>query len=186
MHDSYETYFKPRILKDFLMKDLEKIKLFSLRDHRGLYYYASELHQLDVDPYGSSYGHHFYSINTFLSLINYEELEKWKITGIHKSTITDYVEIYIERIFSDIKVDHYCTDKIQKITLNGPATIIFWDDGTKTVVKCDSEDEFDKEKGILYAALKKLSTNKTYNDILRAIDLTKDPFVEGVIFCEGK
>lgn len=76
--------------------------------------------------------------------------------------------------------------KIEKVIVNDPATIIFWDDGTKTVVKCDSEDEFDKEKGILYAALKKLSTKKTYNDILRAIDSTQDPFVEGVIFCEGK
>ena len=76
--------------------------------------------------------------------------------------------------------------KPKKVIINDPATIIFWDDGTKTVVKCDSEDEFDKEKGILYAALKKLSTKKTYNDILRAIDSTEDPFVEGVIFCESK
>ena len=76
--------------------------------------------------------------------------------------------------------------KPKKVIINDPATIIFWNDGTKTVVKCDSEDEFDKEKGILYAALKKLSTKEAYNDILRAIDSTQDPFVEGVIFCEGK
>ena len=76
--------------------------------------------------------------------------------------------------------------KPKKVIVNDPATIIFWDDDTKTVVKCDSEDEFDKEKGILYAVLKKLSTKKTYNDILRAIDSIQDPFVEGVIFCESK
>lgn len=57
---------------------------------------------------------------------------------------------------------------IKKIIHNGPATIIFWNDGDKTVVK--AQDEIDYEKGILYAALKKLATKKEYNDILRAID----------------
>lgn len=58
--------------------------------------------------------------------------------------------------------------KIKKVILSGPATIIFWDDGDMTVVK--AQDEIDHEKGILYAALKKLATKKEYNDILRAID----------------
>lgn len=58
--------------------------------------------------------------------------------------------------------------KIEKVIHSGPATIIFWDDGTKTVVK--AQDEFDYEKGILYAALKKLATKKEYDNILRAID----------------
>ena len=72
--------------------------------------------------------------------------------------------------------------KIKKIVHNGPATIIFWNDGDKTVVKAQ-EDEFDYEKGILYAALKKLATKKEYNDILRVIDkedeaCTDEPVVE--------
>ena len=58
--------------------------------------------------------------------------------------------------------------KIDKVICNGPATIIFWNDGDKTVVK--AQDEVDYEKGILYAALKKLATKKEYNDILRAVD----------------
>jgi hypothetical protein len=68
--------------------------------------------------------------------------------------------------------------KIKRIICNGPATIIFWNDGTKTIVK--AQEEIDDEKGILYAALKKLATKKEYNDILRAIDKTdkacKDSF----------
>lgn len=58
--------------------------------------------------------------------------------------------------------------KIKRIICDGPATIIFWNDGTKTIVK--AQDEFDYEKGILYAALKKLATKKEYDNILRAID----------------
>lgn len=60
--------------------------------------------------------------------------------------------------------------KIKKVIFNGPATIIFWDDNTKTVVKEYASSEYDKEKGILYAALKRLATKKEYNDILRTID----------------
>lgn len=62
----------------------------------------------------------------------------------------------------------YDGPKIKKVIHSGPATIIFWNDGTKTVVK--AQEEVDDEKGILYAALKKLATKKEYNDILRAID----------------
>ena len=66
--------------------------------------------------------------------------------------------------------DGYDGLKIKRVICNGPATIVFWNDGTKTVVKLQEEDETDDEKGILYAALKKLATKKEYNDILRAID----------------
>lgn len=47
----------------------------------------------------------------------------------------------------------------KKIIINNPATIIFWADGTKTVVKCHNEDVFDAEKGIAMATLKKLCGN---------------------------
>jgi predicted RNA-binding Zn-ribbon protein involved in translation (DUF1610 family) len=63
--------------------------------------------------------------------------------------------------------------KIKRIICDGPATIIFWNDGDKTVVKAQDDTNpisFDYEKGILYAALKKLATKKEYDNILRAID----------------
>ena len=67
--------------------------------------------------------------------------------------------------------DGYDGLKIKRVICNGPATIVFWNDGTKTVVKCEKEpEEDDFEKGILYAALKKLATKKEYDNILRAID----------------
>lgn len=60
--------------------------------------------------------------------------------------------------------------EIKKVVCNGPATIILWSDGTKTIAKCDKDDALDYEKGILYAALKKLSNKEEYNNILRVID----------------
>ena len=49
--------------------------------------------------------------------------------------------------------------KIKNVMFNDPATIVFWDDGTKTVVKCENE-EFDKEKGLAMAFMKKMLGNK--------------------------
>lgn len=36
--------------------------------------------------------------------------------------------------------------------------------------RCGYKSKYDREKGILYAALKKLATKKEYNNILRTID----------------
>ena len=49
--------------------------------------------------------------------------------------------------------------KIKDVIFNPPATIVFWDDGTKTVVKCENE-EFDPEKGLAMAITKKALGNK--------------------------
>ena len=50
--------------------------------------------------------------------------------------------------------------EIKNIIFNPPATIVFWNDGTKTVVKCDERDQFDPEKGITMAFFKKMHGNK--------------------------
>lgn len=60
--------------------------------------------------------------------------------------------------------------KIEKVIFNNPATIVFWSDNTKTVVKCGDE-KFDPEKGLAMAISKKfLGTNKSnsnYYDIFK-------------------
>lgn len=61
--------------------------------------------------------------------------------------------------------------EIDKVKFNKPATIVFWKDGSKTVVKCQKGDKFDKEKGLAMAITKKVyGTNKSgnnFNDILK-------------------
>lgn len=51
-------------------------------------------------------------------------------------------------------------DSIEKVMFNPPATIIFWKDGSKTVVKCRDDEEFDHEKGLAMAITKKALGNK--------------------------
>lgn len=48
---------------------------------------------------------------------------------------------------------------IKKVIFNAPATIVFWRDGSKTVVKAQDGDMFDKEKGLAMAYLKKIYGN---------------------------
>ena len=50
--------------------------------------------------------------------------------------------------------------EIKNVIFNDPATIVFWEDGTKTVVKCQDGDEFDPEKGLAMAIVKKSYGNK--------------------------
>lgn len=50
--------------------------------------------------------------------------------------------------------------KIKKVIFNDPATIVFWSDDSKTVVKCQEGDTFDPEKGLAMAIAKKALGNK--------------------------
>lgn len=56
---------------------------------------------------------------------------------------------------------------IENVIFNEPATIVFWSDGTKTIVK-SQEEPFDKEKGLAMAMIKKIYGNKgSYNEIFK-------------------
>lgn len=50
--------------------------------------------------------------------------------------------------------------EIKKVIFNEPATIVFWADGTKTVVKCSKDDIFDPEKGLAMVIAKKFFGNE--------------------------
>lgn len=57
---------------------------------------------------------------------------------------------------------------IKKVHFNDPATVVIWEDGTKTVVKCGEEDIYDPQTGLLMCIAKKAYGNKgKFNDILR-------------------
>lgn len=61
--------------------------------------------------------------------------------------------------------------RIKKVIFNDPATIVFWKDGTKTVVK-SYKDEFDPEKGLAMAITKKALGNQGnyYNEIRKYVE----------------
>lgn len=56
----------------------------------------------------------------------------------------------------------------KKVIFSGPATTILWKDGTKTTVKCSSEDAWDDDVGVAMCYLKKMLGNKgNFNNIFR-------------------
>lgn len=65
---------------------------------------------------------------------------------------------------SFVEVDalcHFSQDvRPHKVIFNDPATIVLWNDGTKTVVKCQEGDTYDKEKGLALCIAKKALGNK--------------------------
>ena len=84
-----------------------------------------------------------------------------------------------EKALKKIKKDHsnvQLKTKIKKVVFNNPATIVFWEDGTKTIVKTrplkknqklninsnknNNVECFDKEKGLAMAIVKKVMGNK--------------------------
>ena len=75
---------------------------------------------------------------------------------------------------------------IKNVIFNDPATIVLWNDGTKTVVKVQDGDVFDPEKGLTMAIVKKLLGNQGnyYNELKKW--LPKEEKVEfGVTFAEA-
>ena len=57
-------------------------------------------------------------------------------------------------------IGYTCIPDIKNVIFNPPATIVFWSDNTKTVVKCMEGREFDKWEGLSMAICKKLFGKK--------------------------
>lgn len=83
--------------------------------------------------------------------------------------------------------------EISKVIFNPPATIVYWSDKTKTVVKCHEGDVFDPEKGLAMAIVKKMNGNTgKYCDIFKKWvpeekgtgDLPKDPWGFDTMTCQ--
>lgn len=68
----------------------------------------------------------------------------------------------------DIVRAFYGLPEPENVIFHDPATIVYWDDGTKTVVKCGEDDTYDKEKGLALCYMKKYYGNKgNFNEVLK-------------------
>lgn len=67
---------------------------------------------------------------------------------------------------------YYEISSIKKVIFNGNCTIVLWEDGTKTVVRAQDDEVFDKEKGLAMAIAKKYFGNKGsyYNNIKKWVE----------------
>lgn len=67
-----------------------------------------------------------------------------------------------------MKPNRLTLDDIVDVIYNPPATIVYWKDKTKTVVKVKDGEPYDTEKGFLYAVVKKVFGNDlTFHQALK-------------------
>lgn len=67
---------------------------------------------------------------------------------------------------------------IQRVIFNDPATIVFWKDGTKTVVKCQEGDVYSEEVGLaLCFAKKALGNQSNFNNVFKKWIPEEEPIV---------
>ena len=64
--------------------------------------------------------------------------------------------------------DNWCmSNLIKRVIFSDPCTIVLWNDGTKTIVRC-TDEKFDKEKGLAMCIAKKSLGNKgKYYDVFK-------------------
>lgn len=97
--------------------------------------------------------------------------------AIKKALVEALQRDLLSRTFPDVSSPKYIgsirwggytsTPKIERVIFHDPATIVYWKDGTKTVVKAQNE-KFDKEKGLLAAIAKKVYGNKgSFNNVIK-------------------
>ena len=59
----------------------------------------------------------------------------------------------------------YCPN-IKRVLFREPATIVFFEDGSKTTAICGKEDKYDKEVGLSVCMLKRVLGNQSYRNIM--------------------
>ncbi len=101
---------------------------------------------------------------------SYESIMKIKLNGIvdGRSSVgyKDPRRIGVLKIPSDMTY--------KRVIFNDPATIVIWEDGSKTIVKCQKGDVYDPEKGLALCFMKKALGNKgNFNNVLKT-ELPRD------------
>lgn len=103
-----------------------------------------------------------------------ELLEKHK-SDIHRQNFMTYGGVPMDVIsysandcISTWKMLNDMGNIVKKVIFNAPATIVIWGDGSKTVVKCQNGEKFDKEKGLALCYMKKMLGNKSnFNNVFK-------------------
>ena len=141
---------------------------------------------LDEILYAAGYQH---NPRTYNNILFYKELEKMPIVPAYIDKTKPYTLVIpsdrYTLMFNCINKNNSTTERstlipesspkptnylpeIKNVKFDSPATIVFWTDGTKTVVKCQDGDDYSQEVGLAMCIAKKAFGNKSkYNDIFK-------------------
>lgn len=94
-----------------------------------------------------------------------EIIEKAKEKMFHlgamfpKTSFINYILDAEAKPDTEIRSRETYIPQITKVHFNGPMTIVLWDDGTKTMVKCQDDDWYSEEVGLAMCIAKKAMGN---------------------------
>lgn len=116
-----------------------------LRDHYIV-------HHIEISPESYQFGQDttFYKVAVMVTLDDSISKANAKDTSIKTNPNGLYSKTLKEEIQMKTK-SKIAYNPIKKVIFNDPATIVFWKDGTKTIVKRQEGAEFDPEKGLAMA-----------------------------------
>lgn len=89
--------------------------------------------------------------------------------GRPKISLSKYIrEAHTDPRLEDCPIRETYIPEITKVHFNPPMTIVLWDDGTKTMVKCQEGDTYSKETGLaLCIAKKALGNLPNFNNVFK-------------------
>lgn len=86
---------------------------------------------------------------------------KYEVNFAEAHSLTEAAAPIMADVMTKCNIDKAgCCVEIKNVIFNPPATIVYWADGTKTVVQAREGDKFDPEKGLAMAISKKALGNK--------------------------
>lgn len=94
-----------------------------------------------------------------------QRLFNYMQTGTKLNMSMEYRGLFLEK---DLNVAKTSTLEPERIIHSGPATIVFWNDKTKTVVKCSENDIYDEYEAFCAAlAIKMFGSNSHLKKMIR-------------------
>lgn len=114
-------------------------------------------------------------VNLYANVISLEKNRTNQPFGLPYYSISDHRTITLGSPLTKKEQTINFIFCIEKVIFNDPATIVFWSDGSKTIVKA-TDEPFDKEKGLAMAISKKHfgNTGRYFEEFKKWINEDKD------------
>ena len=94
-----------------------------------------------------------------------QEMDQKIMNDAYKALLAS--SLSLNYMLGDKKVRNITKD-IKKVIHSDPATIVYWNDNSKTVVKVQNGEPYDKEKGLAMCIIKKICDNKgNFNEVFK-------------------
>lgn len=92
-------------------------------------------------------------------------MEIWSNIGKYRK-----IDMDVESMYPTHLIYSGYGPEVKEVIFSPPATIVYWEDETRTVVKCQEGDVFNEEAGLAFCILKKLLGNKSnWNNYIRKL-----------------